>query len=125
MRARDLHADVCTGVARADEQHAAGLQLRRIAIGTGVHLDDARVELFGEVRHYGRPVETRRNHDVLGLEAMLAAQHGIAFALLGESIHRHSSPHRQIEPGSVGLEIVGRLARRGIRPAGCRKPPAG
>src|SRR5256885_462839 len=109
--ARDLHPDVRPGVARPYEEHAARLQLGWIAIRAGVHLHDARVELGGEVGHCGRPVEPRRDYDVVALEAVIAAADDVAVAVLAQPIHLHPHSHRKLEARGGGLEAVGGLAR--------------
>ena len=75
------------------------------------------------VGHRRFSVEARRHDDTVGLEATLAALHHVPVAVLPEAIHRHSGAHGQIESRRVRLEVVGRLARSRVRPAGRGKRP--
>ena len=67
-----LEGDVGARVARADDQHRPGLQLREVAVVARVELGDARIELAGEVGDVRLLEDARRDDDVVGLEPPVA-----------------------------------------------------
>jgi len=90
-----------------------------------MHLHDARIELGGKAGHRRGPVEPGRDDHVAGLEPALAALDDVAVAVLRQPVDRHPGSHRKLEARRIGLEVVGRLSRGRIRPAGGRERPAG
>ena len=78
VRLRNLHRDVRPRVAGADQQHLAGLQLRRTPVLARVHLHDARLELGSEPGDVRRPVEAGRGDDAVGGEPLPGALHDVA-----------------------------------------------
>ena len=122
--AHELVRDLGPGVAGADDQHAALAQLRRPAVPAGVQLHDPGVELRGEGGKPRRPVRARRDHDVVGLEPLVAGRDDEAVAVLRHAVDPHAGPDRKVEAGRVRLEVVRHLVLGRERPARRREAPA-
>src|SRR6266480_5919193 len=107
-----LEGDLGSRVARPDHEGTALLQLRGALVLTGVELDDARVELRGEVRNTRGPVRAGRNHHAVCLEPPVAGDNDESVAVFEESLDSYARPDGELEPCRVGLEVVRHLVLR-------------
>src|SRR5215207_2042731 len=113
MRAGDLESDLRSRVARAHYQNGTFLELRGVTVLARMELHDARMEFVGEGGDLRDLVGARRDDHVFRFETAAAGRQDEAVILPGESVHLDACSNRQIESGSVGLEIVGHLVLRG------------
>jgi hypothetical protein len=112
----ELEGDLRPRVARADHQDGAVLELGGVAVVGRVQLDDAGVELAGEVGHPGPLVVGHRHHHVVGFPPPLARRHHQPAVLPRQPVHPDAGPDRELEPGRVGLQVVGHLVLGGEGP---------
>ena len=108
-----IEGDLGARVARPHHENAPVPQLRRVAVGAGVELHHAGVQLPGERRDARALVAGHRHHHVLGLEPPLAGRHHEPLPSLREAVHLDARTHRQLEARRVGLQVVGHLVLGG------------
>ena len=99
--AHGVERDLGPRVAGADDQDVALLELLRVAIGGGMHLDHGRVEPDCVVGHARALPASDRDHEVVGQQTALARRHDEAGPVACDAIHVHAEPHRQLEAGGV------------------------
>jgi hypothetical protein len=124
MRSGQLESDLRSRVARANHQDGAFLELRWVKVMARMELHDARMEIVGEGRYLRDLVGARRDDHVFHFETPAAGCQHIAVGLPGEPVHLDAGSNRQIEPCSVGFEVVGHLVLRGKRHGGRGEAPA-
>ena len=110
MASRHVERDLRAGVARADDEDVAILQLTRVPVVTRVELADGRIELAGERRDARLVVGAGRDDDLIGLEPAIPDADDIAAsAVVGarKFVDAMSGPDRDLEGGRVCLEVVG------------------
>jgi hypothetical protein len=92
-----------------DEQHPAGLQLRRVPVDPRVQLDNVRVEVVGEGRHLRFTVGTGGYDDARRDEIAGRRSDVKQIAGLAQPSHPDAVAHRQVVVHGVGLQVVGHL----------------
>src|SRR5215471_6247140 len=121
MIARHVERDFGARVARTGEEHAAGLQLPRIAVLARVHLQDVSAQIVRERRHAWRLVARHRDDDVVRFEAIRAGFDQISAAGAGETIDAGLATNRQLKPARVVFEVIRHLIFRWKRKRQTRK----
>src|SRR4026209_1071353 len=90
-----------------------------------MHLDDAGIELRGELRNRRLAVVASGDDDPVSSEAPLTRLDEVTVAGFRHAVDRGGEPNRKLEARRVSLEVVGRLARGRNRPARSRERPPG
>jgi hypothetical protein len=115
VSAGDLEGDLCSRVARSDHEGAAFLELGRVVVAGRVELDDIGTEVGGEGGYPGDLEGRHGHHRVVGLPAAVARGDYEPAVVLEEPVHPDAGPNRELEPGRVGLQVVGHLVLGGER----------
>src|SRR5215218_2968823 len=113
MRSGHLESDLRSRVARSNHENGAVLELRGMTVLARMQLHDARMKFVGEGGYLRDLVGARCDDHVFRFETAVAGCNDESISHPGESVHLDAGSNRQIESGSVGLEIVGHLVLRG------------
>jgi hypothetical protein len=111
----ELLGDLSPGLGATYDQHGAGNELSRIAIGIRVNLPDVRRQCRAKLGYLGRLIETRCDHDVAsGDAAAIAGAEPIkASALVSvDAFNANAIADRQMELLNVALKVGNDLAPR-------------
>jgi hypothetical protein len=117
--AGDLQGDLGPRVSCSDHQDAAFLELGRVAVASRMELDDLGPEVGGERGDPGDLEARHGHHGVVGPPAPVASGNHEPAVAPGESVHADAGPHRELELGRVGLQVVGDLVLGGERVGRC------
>ena len=91
----------------------------------GVKLEDARVELVGELRNARRVKGPGRDDDIAGFQPELAGDHDEPVFLLQDRVDFHARTDGKVEGRRVGFEIVGQFILGGVNVLRRRKGHSG
>src|ERR671921_779731 len=106
---RQLFGDLCPRVARTNDQDSSLLELCGVAVLGDMKLDDARIDLAGELWDPGFLPARHRNHHVVSLKPSVSGSRHEEVTLSRQPLHPHTGLDANIEAPGVGLQIVGHL----------------
>ena len=116
VRRAELLGDLVAGIAAADDEHAAVGDLRRVAVGRALDLDDTWIELRCERGGAGRLERARGDDDLVGAVRPAVEPDDVALALAAQLADAAAQLHRKVAGvvGEIGDHLVARRVAVGL-----------